>query len=63
MAALIKYANSDSTKDPEVDEEKASKGKKNGNAKGQQHNVAGHDNNGKHKQTDGGSDFLANINA
>ena len=33
MAFLIKYANSDSTKDPESDEEKAGKGKKSGNAK------------------------------
>ena len=35
MAALVKYADSDSTKDPESDEEKAGKGKKNDNAKGQ----------------------------
>src|SRR6266511_4014644 len=34
MAALVKYANSDSTKDPESDEEKAGKGKKSGNTKG-----------------------------
>ena len=28
MAALVKYADSDSTKDPDSDEEKAGKGKK-----------------------------------
>ena len=39
MEALVKYTNSDSTKDPESDEEKAGKGKKSGNAKGQQHNT------------------------
>ena len=40
MAALVKYADSDSTKDPESDDEKAGKGNKNGNAKGSQHNLA-----------------------
>ena len=34
MAALIKYADSDNTKDPGSDEEKSSKGKKNGDGKG-----------------------------
>ena len=34
MAALIKYADSNSTKDPESDDEKTGKGKKNGNTKG-----------------------------
>ena len=34
MAALVKYADSDTTKDPVSDEEKATKGKKNGNGKG-----------------------------
>ena len=34
MAALVKYADSDSTKDPESDDEKAGKGKKSSNAKG-----------------------------
>ena len=62
MAALVKYAEFDSTKDPESDEEKTGKGKKSGNAKGQQHNTAGQDNNGKRKQMDGGSDFEANTN-
>src|SRR5215216_2590505 len=62
MEALVKYADSDSTKDPETDEEKTGKGKKNGNAKGQQHNTAGQGNNGKRKADDG-SDFVANTNA
>ena len=35
MAALVKYANSDSTKDPESEDDKPGKGKKNGNTKGQ----------------------------
>ena len=34
MAALVKYADSDSTKDPESDDEKPGKGKKNDGAKG-----------------------------
>ena len=53
MAALIKYADSDNTKDPNSDE------------KGQQHNVAGQSqgNNGKCRHTDDGSDFVANTNA
>ena len=38
MAALVKYADSDSTKDPESDDDKTGKGKKSGNTKGQQHN-------------------------
>ena len=35
MAALVKYADSDNTKDPDSDNEKPEKGKKNGGAKGQ----------------------------
>ena len=62
MAALVKYADSDSTKDPDSDEEKAGKGKKSGSAKGQQHNMAGHSSNGKRK-AEGGLDFVANCNA
>ena len=62
MAALVKYADSDSTKDPESDDEKPGKGKKNGNTKGQQHNPAGRGNNGKHK-ADNSLDFVANTNA
>ena len=38
--ALIKYADSDSTKDPESDDEKPGKGKKSGNTKGQHLNRA-----------------------
>ena len=37
MAALVKYADSDGTKDPES-EEKPGKGKKSGGNTGQQHN-------------------------
>ena len=33
MAALVKYADSDNTKDPDSDNEKSEKGKKNGDAK------------------------------
>ena len=40
MAALVKYADSDTTKDPASNEEKATKGKKNDNGKGHQHNPA-----------------------
>ena len=38
MAALKTYADSDSTKDPESDDEKPGKGKKSGNTKGLHHN-------------------------
>ena len=62
MAALVKYADSDNTKDPDSEEDKPGKGKKNGNAKGQQHNPAGHGNNGKRK-ADNSLDFVANTNA
>ena len=62
MTALVKYADSDSTKDPESYDDKTGKGKKSGNTKGQQHNPAGHGNNGKRKA--GNSlDFVANTNA
>ena len=62
MAALVKYANSDNTKDPDSKEDKPGKSKKNGNAKGQQHNPAGDGNSGKRK-ADSGLDFMANTNA
>ena len=62
MAALVKYADSDSTKDPEFDDEKPGKGNKSGNTKGQQHKPAGHGNNGKRK-ADNSLDFMANTNA
>ena len=59
MAALVKYVDSDNTKDPDSDNEKPEKGKKNGSAKGQQHNQGGHENNGKRKAD---SDVVANAN-
>ena len=62
MAALVKYADSDNTKDPDSEEDKPEKGKNNGNAKGQQHNPAGHGNGGKRK-ADSSLDFVANTNA
>ena len=58
MAALIKYTDSDSTKDPVSDEEKTAKGKKNGNGKGHQHNPA---NQGGNKRK--ADEFVANTNA
>ena len=61
MAALVKYADSDSTKDPESDDDKTWKGKKSDSTKGQQHNPAGHGNNGKRK-ADNSLDFVANTN-
>ena len=61
MAALVKYADSDSTKDPKSDNDKTGKRKKSGNTKGQQHNQAGHSNNGKRK-VDSNSHFVANTN-
>ena len=38
MEALVKYADSDSTKDPESDDERMGKGKKSSGMKGQQYN-------------------------
>ena len=61
-AALVKYADSDSTKDPESDDEKAGKGKKSGNAKGPQHNPSNQGGNNKRK-ADGSLEFVANTNA
>ena len=61
MAALVKYADSDGTKDPESDDEKSGKGKKSGNVKGQHHNPASQGGNGKRK-ADNNSDFVANTN-
>lgn len=61
MVALFKYADSDSTKAPESDDEKQGKGKKSSNTKWQQHNPAGHGNNGKCK-ADNNLDFVANTN-
>ena len=61
MAALINYPDSNSTKDPESDDEKSGKGKKSGSNKGQQHNPVGHGNNDKRK-ADNSLDFVANTN-
>ena len=61
MAALVKYADSDSTKDPESDDEKAGKGKRNGNGKGSQHNPANQG--GTKRKSDGSLDFVANASA
>ena len=58
MAALVKYAGSDSTKDPASDEEKIGKGKKNGNGKGQQYNPASQG--GNKRKADGNPEFVAN---
>ena len=60
MEALVKYADSDNTKDPNSGEEKPEKGKKNGGAKGQHHNQGGHGNNGKRKANS--LDLVANTN-
>ena len=57
MAALIKYADSDTTKDPVSDEEKAMKGNKKSNGKGHQHNPVNQRGN-KHKA----DEFVANTN-
>ena len=56
MAALVKYADSDGTKDPDSDDEKPGKGKKSSNAKGQQHNPASQG------EADSNLDFMANTN-
>ena len=61
MAAPVKYADSDSTKDPESDDEKTGKGKKNGNGKGPQHNPANQG--GNKRKADGSLEFVANTNA
>ena len=60
MAALVKYADSDSTKDPTSDDEKTGKGKKNGNGKGPQHNPANQG--GNKRKADDGMEFVANTN-
>ena len=67
MTALNKYVDSDTTKDPGSDDEKSNKGKKSGNGKGRQQNIARHNGNnqgntGKRKQPNGGSDLVANTN-
>ena len=62
MAALVKYADSDSTKDPELNDNEAGKGKKDSNSKQQQNKLVGHGNRGKRK-ADGSMDFVSNTNA
>ena len=61
MVALIKYVDSDGTKDPESDDEKPGKGKKSSNTRGKQHNPPNQGGNGKRK-ADGSLDFVANTN-
>ena len=61
MAALVKYADSDGTKDPPSDDERTGKGKKNGNGKGPQFNP-GNQGGGKRK-ADGSLEFVANASA
>ena len=58
MAVLVKYADSDGTKDPPSDDERTGKGKKNGNGKGPQFNP-GNQGGGKRK-ADGSLEFVAN---
>ena len=61
MEALVKYADSDSTKDLASDEEKTGEGKKNDKGKGQQHNPM---NQGGNKcKAEGNPEFVANANA
>ena len=62
MAALTKYADSDTTKDPGSDDEKSGQGKKGNNGKGQQPGAAGSSNPGKPKHPDDGSELVANTN-
>ena len=58
MASLVKYADSDSTKDPASDDEKTWKGKRNGNGKGQQHNPGNQG--GNKRKADGSPELVAN---
>ena len=60
MATLVKYADSDSTKDPAFDEERTGKGKKNGNGKGQQHNPMNQG--GNKRKAEGNPECVANAN-
>ena len=61
MAALVKYTDSDSTKDPASDDERTGKGKKNGNGKGPQHNLASQG--GSKRKADGSTEFVANASS
>ena len=56
MAALVKYADSDGTKDPDSEDERSGKGKKSNGMKGQQYNPANQGSKGKRKA----DDFVAN---
>ena len=60
MAALVKYADSDSTKDPGFDDEKAGKGKQNNSRKGQQHNSVNQG--GNKRKADDNPKLVANVN-
>ena len=60
IAALVKYVDSDNTKDPESGGEKTGKGKRNDSRKGQQHNPENQNSN-KHKADDS-PEFVANTN-
>ena len=61
MAALVKYADFDSTKDPVSNEEKIGKGKKNDNGKVPRHNPANQG--GNKRKANGSLDFVANTSA
>ena len=59
MAALVKYADSDSTKDPEFDNERTDKGKQNDSRKDQQHNPVNQS--GKKRKANDNPELVANI--
>ena len=59
MAALVKYADSDGTKDLDSEDERSGKGKKSSGMKGQQYNPTNQGGNGKCKA----DDFVANTAA
>ena len=59
MVALVKYANSDGTKDLDSEDERSGKGKKSSGMKGQQYNPNNQGDNGKRKA----DDFVANTGA
>lgn len=59
MAALVKYADSDGTQDPDSEDERSGKGKKSSGMKGQQYNPANQSGKGKRKA----NNFVANTGA
>ena len=61
MAALVKYADSDSTKDPASDDERTGKGKKNVIGKGPQHNPGNQG--GSNRKADGSLEFVDNASS